>query len=135
MIYDKEVAHKRYSFTTGEKLYFIMQHQTVTYVSNSQGTLKTLLECSSAFIHNTCITGHYNATVTVTTQLLTTLMLCVLIVHISGDTYSAMSTPNDRFYKIIPEYWFIKVSVVIILPLNNPLDYGIFSLKKLTHRR
>ena len=41
--------------------------------------------------------GHYNASVRITSKLLTPLMLCVLIVYINGETYSLKSTPNDRF--------------------------------------
>ena len=33
------------------------------------------------------------------TQFLTPLMLCVLILYISGGTYSLKSTPNDRFFE------------------------------------
>ena len=32
-------------------------------------------------------------------DLLTPLMLCVLILYISGGTYSLKSTPNDRFFE------------------------------------
>ena len=33
------------------------------------------------------------------TQFLTPLMLCVLILYISGGNYSLLSTPNDRFFE------------------------------------
>ena len=34
-----------------------------------------------------------------TSQFLTPLMLCVLILYMSGGTYSLKSTPNDRFFE------------------------------------
>ena len=43
--------------------------------------------------------GHYNPSVRITTYLLTRLMLCVLILYVSGGTYSLTSTLNDRFLK------------------------------------
>ena len=45
------------------------------------------------------IIGHYNPLVMITTQFLTTLMLCALILYMSGGTYTLKSTPNDRFLR------------------------------------
>ena len=52
-------------------------------------------------------------------------MLCVLILYVSGGTYSLMSTPNDRFLRyffmagfllsnVLPEVCWGKIAVVII---------------------
>ena len=43
----------------------------------------------------THIIGHYNPSVRITALLLTSLMLCVLIVYMSGGTHSLTSTPTD----------------------------------------
>ena len=48
---------------------------------------------------HTYIIGHYNPSVRITAQLLTLLMLCALILYVSGGTYSLTSTPNDRFLR------------------------------------
>ena len=45
------------------------------------------------------IIGHYNPSVRITAQLLTTLMLCASILYVSAETYSLTSTPNDRFFE------------------------------------
>ena len=45
------------------------------------------------------IINHYNPSVCITAQLLTPLMLCALILYVSGQTYSLTSTPNDRFLR------------------------------------
>ena len=44
------------------------------------------------------------------TQFLTPLMLCVLIINISGGTYSLKSTPNDRFEKLFMAILFMVIS-------------------------
>ena len=47
-----------------------------------------------SYIHSyTYIIGHYNPSV-----MITPLMLFVLILYISGGTYSLKSSPNDRFF-------------------------------------
>ena len=52
----------------------------------------------SKVIH-TYIIGHYNPSVRIIDLVShTTLLLCVLILYISGGTYSLQSTPNDRFF-------------------------------------
>ena len=48
---------------------------------------------------HTYIISHYNPSVSITTYVLTPLMLCVLILYISGGTYSLKSTPNAKFFK------------------------------------
>ena len=48
---------------------------------------------------NAYIIGHYNASVRITTQLLTPFMLCALILYMNGGTYNLESTPNDRFLR------------------------------------
>ena len=45
----------------------------------------------------TYIIGHYSPSVKISAQLLTILMLCELILYVSGGTYSLTSTPNERF--------------------------------------
>ena len=45
----------------------------------------------------TYIIGHYNPSTR--TEFLTPLMLCVLILYISGGTYNLKSAPNDRFFE------------------------------------
>ena len=47
----------------------------------------------------TYIISYYNPSVRITAQLLTSLMLCRLILYVSGGTYSLTSTPNDRFLR------------------------------------
>ena len=44
---------------------------------------------------HTYIIGHYNPSV----RILTPLMLCVLILYISGGTYCLKSTSNDKFFE------------------------------------
>ena len=44
---------------------------------------------------HTYIIGHHNPSVRIIDQFLTSLMLCVLILYISGGTYSLKTTPND----------------------------------------
>ena len=46
---------------------------------------------------NTYIIGHYNPS-GLFSQFFTPLMLCVLILYISGGTYGLKSTPNDGFF-------------------------------------
>ena len=41
---------------------------------------------------------HYKPSVRITAKLLIQLMLCVLILYMSGGTYSLMSTPNDKHW-------------------------------------
>ena len=43
------------------------------------------------------IIGPYNPSVRIMAYLLTPLMLGALILYVSGETYSLMSIPNDRF--------------------------------------
>ena len=43
------------------------------------------------------IVGHFNTSMRITAQLLTSFMFCVLILHLSGGTYGLMSMPNNRF--------------------------------------
>ena len=46
------------------------------------------------------IIGHYNPSVWITDLVShISLMLCVLILYVSGGTYSLKSTPNDRFFE------------------------------------
>ena len=47
----------------------------------------------------TYIIGHYNPSVRITAQHLTPLILCALILYVSGGTYSLTSTANDRFLR------------------------------------
>ena len=49
-------------------------------------------------LFHTYIIDHYNPSVRITAGLLTPLMLCALILYVSGGTYSLMSTPNDIFF-------------------------------------
>ena len=46
----------------------------------------------------TNITGHYNPSVGITAWFLMPLMLCSLILYVSGETYSLTSTPNYSFF-------------------------------------
>ena len=49
---------------------------------------------------HTYIIGHYNPSVRPSLAwLLTPLMLCALILYVSGETYSLTSTQNDRIWK------------------------------------
>ena len=50
------------------------------------------------WIH-TYIMNHYNPSVGITAQLFTPLMLCDLILYMSGGSYSLTSTPNDKFLR------------------------------------
>ena len=43
------------------------------------------------------IIGHYNPSVRIIDQFLTPLMLCVLILYISGGTYHILTTSNTRW--------------------------------------
>ena len=45
------------------------------------------------------IIGHYNLSVRITAQLLTQLMLCALILYVSGGTFNLTSTPNNKFFE------------------------------------
>ena len=47
----------------------------------------------------TYIIAHYKPLVWIRIQLLVPLTFCVLILYISGGTYSLKSTPNDRFLR------------------------------------
>ena len=51
---------------------------------------------SSKGIH-TYIIGHYSPLIRTTTQHLTPLMLCALILYMSGGIYNLKSTSNERF--------------------------------------
>ena len=58
-----------------------------------------LINCRSSMIHTyTYIIGHYSS-VRITTQFLTPLTLCALIIRMRGGTYSLNSIPNDRFFR------------------------------------
>ena len=46
---------------------------------------------------HTYIIGHYNPSVRITTQIITPLKLCALILNMSSRTYSLKSTPNAKF--------------------------------------
>ena len=57
----------------------------------SSGSVKFALLEKEVDVHTyiaTYIIGHYNPSVRITTWLLTPLMLCVLILYITGGTYS-----------------------------------------------
>ena len=54
---------------------------------------------SSTFSTHTLTISHYNPSVRIIDQFLTPLMLCVLILYISGEIYNLKSTPNDRFFE------------------------------------
>ena len=44
------------------------------------------------------VIGHYNPSVRIMTLVLTPLMLCALILYMTGGTYSLKSTPNDKAF-------------------------------------
>ena len=49
---------------------------------------------------HTYIIGHYNPSIKVIDLVShTTYVVCVLILYLSGGTYSLKSTPNDRFFE------------------------------------
>ena len=55
----------------------------------------------NVYIHtykHTYIIVHYNPLVRIMAKLLTPLMMYVLILYVSGGTYSLTSTSNDRFF-------------------------------------
>ena len=54
------------------------------------------------------IIGHYNASIRITFQLLTPLMLCALILYMKDGTYSLTSTPYYRFLRIFFIATFLK---------------------------
>ena len=47
----------------------------------------------------TCIHTYICTSVRITNQLVTSVMLCALILYISDETYNLKSTPNDRFLR------------------------------------
>ena len=51
------------------------------------------------FCCDSYIIGHYNLSVRISAQLLTPLMLCALILYVSGGAYSLTSTPKDSFLR------------------------------------
>ena len=53
----------------------------------------------SQFNYITYINGHYNSSVRIKKQFFTPLILCLLILNMSGGTYSLKTTPNDRFLR------------------------------------
>ena len=62
-------------------------------ISLKKTTLKLLINIHTYIIDN------YNPSVRITVLLFILLMLCVLILCVSGGTYSLKSTPNDRFFE------------------------------------
>ena len=68
----------------------------------SSGSVKFALLEKEVDVHTYIATyiiiGHYNPSVRITTWLTTPLILCALILYMSGGTYSLKSTPNDKFY-------------------------------------
>ena len=58
----------------------------------------SVISSLQSYIH-TYVIDHYNLSVRITAWFLTTLMLCTLILYVSGATYSLTSTSNDRFLK------------------------------------
>ena len=47
----------------------------------------------------TYLIGYYNPSIRITTQLLTSLMLCLLILYMTGRIYSLKSIPYDKFLR------------------------------------
>ena len=80
-------------------MYTLFNFRVTKFSSQCQSTkcFPTIfrLICYFEYIH-TYIIGHYNPSVRIID--LTPLMLCVLILYISGGTYSLKSTTNDRFF-------------------------------------
>ena len=60
--------------------------------------MKKIHDTDFVSIH-TYIIGHYNPSVRIFDLVSHTTMLRVLILHISGGTYSLKSTTNDRYFK------------------------------------
>ena len=50
------------------------------------------------YIH-TYTLGLYNSSIRITDYLLTPLILCALILYVSGGTYSLTSTPNEKYLR------------------------------------
>ena len=61
--------------------------------------LKIKNKWNSGILHNYII-GHDNPSVRIINLVShTTYVVCVLILYISGETYSLKSTPNDKFFE------------------------------------
>ena len=97
---------------------------------------------------HTYITGHYNPSVRIIELIShTTYVVCVLILYISGGTYSLKSTPYDRFFfeklflafnysqsfcqksaerKTPQKYFSYFVGFSSNKPTHCPLDHGDF---------
>ena len=81
-----------------QKLFLVVYMQPFNLIwQNNHGNLIHAYVTICLKIH-TYIIGHYNPSVGITTQLLIPLMLCALILYVSGETYILTSTPNDRFF-------------------------------------
>ena len=63
----------------------------------------------------TYIIGHYNPSVRIIALVSHNIMLCVLILYVSGGTYSLNSSPNDGVF----EKLFMEISYLLIY-LNRP---------------
>ena len=74
----------------GKKLWPKFERFYIPYIMASYKSF------THTYIHT--FIGHYNTSVRITAWLFTPLMSCVLILYISGGTYSLKSTPNDRLF-------------------------------------
>ena len=113
----------------------------------------------SSTLHNRLlnIIHNCNSLVRITADLLTPLMLCALILYVSGETYSLTSTPNEIFFRnftwqfcLIPEFlpeicwedvaeeifafwclnWGLNRGFMSNKPTHYLLEYGDFKLSE-----
>ena len=59
----------------------------------------------------TYLIGHYNSSVRITTQHLTSLTLPALILYLSGGTCSLKSTSNDRFLRSFSQQFYFTLRI------------------------
>ena len=106
---------------------------------------------SECLISYACIIGHFNLLVRII-DLVSDTILCVLILYISGGTYSLNSTPNDRFFEklfmaifyllseFLPDICWEKIAEEILFvfcfyvwPVARTLAFRLISVYRITN--
>ena len=91
--------------------------------SKQVAKIKSILIFFKLFSIYTC---QYNFT-RVTVQLITPLMLCMLILYLTRQTYSLKSTPNYRFLRnFLCLFWYLTWGLNRDFTSNKPTHYLIY---------